>query len=176
MKTVDLKTAIKHLKKGDDTYFDVIYDTTKTGVYYTILTIVKDKSLTEDLMQDTYIKMIEKIHTYKTNTQFAAWINRIAKNLAINTYNRRKRELYVDEQETPNLFGETTSSQEDTYYLEHLLKVLNPEEQEVIIRHVILEEKHKDIAKALDKPLGTITWMYQNALKKLRKEAGDDHE
>ncbi len=171
-----LENAITLLKQGDQSGFDVIYEATKTKVYYAILTILKDSSLAEDIMQETYLKAIKYIKKYNRKHSFEAWIITIAKNTAINTYNRRKKELNVDASETPEIFGETLSTSEDQYYLKQLLEILNPIEKEVIIRHVILDEKHKTIAKALNKPLGTITWMYQNALQKLRKKAGEEDE
>jgi RNA polymerase sigma-70 factor, ECF subfamily len=169
-----LDYAVQKFKQGDEAYFDIIYEETKTKVYYTILSIVKDHSLAEDLMQETYLKMIEALPKYKRKNQFPAWIATIARNLAINTFNKRKKELLVDIDESEYMFGSEESPQENRYYLDKLLNVLNDDEKQVVIRHVILDEKHKDIALALDKPLGTITWMYQNALKKLKKAGEED--
>ncbi len=167
---------VKRLKNGDRSVFDALYDATKTHVYYTVLVILKDVSLTEDIMQDTYLKMLENIHRYQPKKPFKAWLGTIAKNLAINAYHKQKREHSMPEDAEDYLLPKSESTSEKRYYLQELMRVLNPEEKEVIIRYVILEEKHKDIAKAMHKPLGTITWMYQNALKKLRKEAGENHE
>ncbi len=171
-----LNEAVNKLKQGDDAYFEVIYEATKTKVYYTILTIVKDPSMAEDIMQDTYLKMLDSIKKYKNKNQFQAWLTTIARNLAINTFNKRKKEVYVDEDVNPNIFGSVEDQSEKAAYLREIMRDLSHEEQEVVIRHVILGEKHKTIAKALNKPLGTITWMYQNALKKIRTKAGDDHD
>ena len=171
-----LEHLVMRLKKGDMSVFDDIYEQTKTKVYYTILTVLKDASLAEDIMQDTYLKMLEKIHQYKVQKSFSAWITLIAKNLAINEYHKRSKEVMMPEDAENYLLPKTNPQSENTYYLQELLKVLTPTEREIVIRHTILEEKHKTIAKALNKPLGTITWSYQNALKKLRKEAHDDEE
>ncbi len=172
----DLHRAISLLKQGDHSHFDLLYDMTKTKVYYTILAIIKDPSLAEDLMQDTYLKIIETIHKFNPKKSFEAWAVTIAKNTAINAYNKRKREHLIDASESPEIFGKTLTNAEDQYYLQKLIDVLNPTEKEIVIRHVVLDEKHKDIAKALNKPLGTITWSYQNALSKLKKKAGEEDE
>ena len=55
-------------------------------------------------------------------------------------------------------------------------EVLSGDELEVFILHVIDELKHKEIAKILKKPLGTITWLYNKAVNKLKERIGEDNE
>jgi len=172
-----LEKAVRKFQKGDQSAFDIIYDETKKNIYYTILLIVKDTQTAEDLMQDTYMRMIEKIDQYNHKKQvFNAWLSTMAKNLAINYYNRKQKESIIDQNDNEGLFGSYESQNEDKYYLQSLLKTLSAEEQEIVVRHVILEEKHKTIAEAMNLPLGTVTWKYSEALKKLKKTGGDSHE
>ncbi|MFW6285383.1 MAG: RNA polymerase sigma factor [Bacillota bacterium] len=172
-----LHKYIKAFKKGDESAFDVLYDATKTPVYYTILSIIKDESLTEDLMQDTYIKMIKELDRYTDKGSFVAWVKTIARNTALNAYKRRSREVDYDIQEGGELiFGQTEDSQEQRYEVEELLKHLREEEREIIIRHAIMDETHRSIAESMDKPIGTVLWTYRNAIKKLKKIGGDPHE
>ncbi|MFP4286902.1 MAG: RNA polymerase sigma factor [Candidatus Izemoplasmataceae bacterium] len=168
-----LEQAVKQFKNGHEEAFDVIYHETKTKVYYTILHVVKDHALAEDLMQETYLKMIEALPKYERQNQFPAWLATIAKNLAINTYNKRKKETLVDVSENPYIFGESIENNEKSYYLNSLLNRLSKEEKEIVLRHVLLDQKHKEIAEALNKPLGTVTWLYSEALKKLKEMDGE---
>ncbi len=171
-----LENIVEAFKNGDETAFDRLYEETKTDVYYTILLVLKDPSLSEDIMQDTYLKMIENIQSYKRKGEFKAWLKTIAKRLAINAYNKRKKETPMDAAENPNLFESENRDLEKRYYLEKLLNVLNEEEKTIVIRHAVLGDKHKDIAEDLKKPLGTVLWKYQNALEKMRKEGGEFDE
>ena len=70
----NLNNLIKLLQSGDMAVFDNVYHETKSVVYYAILNILKDKSLSEDIMQDTYLKALEKIHTFKPRYSFKSWI------------------------------------------------------------------------------------------------------
>lgn len=169
MANTKLDTYLKRFKEGDEQAFDKLYEATKTAVYYTILSILKDPSLSEDIMQETYIKMIKEMDNYQAKGQFLPWIKTMAYRLAINEYNRNKRHTSVDINESEYLFEGVYGQSEDTYYLQELLKVLPEDEKEIVVRHVILEEKHKDIAAQLDLPLGTVLWKYQKALKTLKK-------
>ena len=166
----ELKALVKRLQDGDIAVFDMIYYETKSVVYYTILSIVKDKSLSEDIMQDTYLKALSKIHTYKPTHSFKSWIVTIGKNLAINEYNRRKKETNIDIQENEMFLGQTESRSENQILIEQIFKVLNDTEREIVLLHVIGDLKHREIATLLNKPIGTITWSYKNSIDKLKNE------
>jgi len=166
----DIKLLVKQLQNSDISVFDDIYYLTKDSVYYTILSIVKDTSLSEDIMQETYLKALEKIHTYKPRSSFNSWIVTIARNLAINEYNRRKRELKIDPQENEIIFGTIDSMSEKELIVKEMLEYLNMEEREIIIMHVIGDMKHREIAEVLGKPIGTVTWKYNEAINKLKNK------
>ena len=169
----ELKALVKRLQDGDIAVFDMIYYETKSVVYYTILSIVKDKSLSEDIMQDTYIKMLEKIHSFKPRYGFKSWLVTIARNMAINEYNRRKRELSFDPSEDEYIFGTVESSSEKELMVKEMLEVLDETEREVVILHVIGDLKHREIAEILKKPIGTVTWIYNKAINKIKSDFGE---
>ena len=70
---------IERLRHKDNEAFEYIYEHSKRGVYAIIVAIVKDRQTTEDLMQDTYIKMLKNINQYQVGRNFNAWITQIAK-------------------------------------------------------------------------------------------------
>jgi RNA polymerase sigma-70 factor (ECF subfamily) len=165
---------VSRFKKGDQDAFRILYEETKTRAYYTILLIVKDKGDAEDLLQETYMKVYDKIESYQSGTHFSAWVNTIARNLALTFYQKNKKTTVQDIAENEILYGSFDEQFEEKAYLDHLMKHLSKEDQEIVLRHVILKEKHKDIAADLKMPLGTVTWRYQQALKKLREVASHE--
>jgi len=171
-----IQRALEKFKNGDQSAFKVLYEATKTRAYFSILTIVKNDRDAEELLQETYLKVIDKIDSYQDNTHFAAWVSTIARNLAITYYRQNKKISVVDISENEVLFGSNEPDYLKKTYVYKLLKILDPEDQEIVLRHVVLKETHQTIAKALNKPLGTITWRYQQALKKLRKESGHEED
>lgn len=173
MSNSDIRILVKQLQNGDMSVFDDIYYNTKDIVFYSILGILKDYSLSEDIMQDTYLKALSKIHSYKPTHSFKSWIVTIGKNLAINEFNRRKRETSIDIQTDEMFLGQTESRSENQILIEQIFKVLNDTEREIVLLHVIGDLKHREIAKMLNKPLGTITWSYKNSLEKLKKELNE---
>lgn len=164
--------VIEQLKNRDEKAFEYVYTQTKKGVYIIIFNVIKDHDLTQDLMQDVYLKMLERIHQYQSKTNFYNWLLMIAKNLAIDTYRREKKLVHYDEVD----YDQTLSAQDDTPdqkdEFKRLLSVLTEEEKEIVLLRIVDEMKHKDIAKLVDKPVGTVTWLYQQALDKMKKVRG----
>ena len=173
MTTKELNNLIKLLQNGDMAVFDNVYHETKSVVYYAILNILKDKSLSEDIMQDTYLKALEKIQTFKPRYSFKSWIVMIARNLAINEYNRRKRELSFDPNQDEYIFGSSESTSEKELIVKQMIEYLKDDEREIVLLHVVGDLKHREIAEIVNKPLGTVTWIYNQAIKKLKNEYGE---
>ncbi len=170
MANKDINELVKQLQNGNIEVFDDIYYQTKNIVYYSIFIILKDYQLSEDIMQDTYLKALDKIHTYKPRAHFKSWIVTIAKNLAINEFNRRKREMLIDISEQEYILGSCASTAENEVLISQIFTVLSDIEKEVVLLHVVGDLKHREIAKLLNKPLGTITWTYNKAIKKLKEK------
>ena len=80
-------------KNGDEKAFEELVNRHKTKIFTTILLIVKDNYIAEDLMQDTFIKAVKTIKSGRYNEQgkFLPWIVRIAHNLAIDFFRKEKR-------------------------------------------------------------------------------------
>ena len=76
------KNLDRHIQKyldGDSYEFDYIYEETKKYVYLSIYTYIKNQMTIDDLMQDTYMKAIDNLKSYKIGTNFYAWISIIAR-------------------------------------------------------------------------------------------------
>lgn len=162
------KKQIQLLKQKNQEAFEAIYHETKHAVFAMILPIVKDRSLAEDIMQDTYIKMIEKINTYNPKYKFINWLLTIAKNLALDVYRKKQFETPLTDEWMETL-PSTDASIEKTLQTEYYLNLLDEEERQIVLLKVVADLTHKDIAYQLGKPLGTVTWMYNEAIKKMRK-------
>ncbi len=171
-----LEHYVKGLKKKDNETFEAVYHETKHAVYAMILPIVKDRSLAEDVMQDTYIKMIENIYSYNQKYKFINWLLTIAKNTALDSYRKNQKSFSIDVQEADDLFISKESNVEHELEAEYYLSLLNDDERRVVVLKVLGDMKHKDIAKLLDKPLGTVIWLYNEAMKKMRSMKEDDRD
>lgn len=171
--TKEMTLIVKSLKDNNLEMFDRFYDLTKKQVYFAIMSILKNRESTEDIMQDTYMRFLNNIDKYKEGTNVIAFLVTIARNLAINLYNRNKKEIKYDFTRYEATY---TNDPKDNSLMEIVYETLEEDELEVFILHVIDDLKHKEIAKIMKKPLGTITWIYNKAVKKLKKKVGEQDE
>lgn len=167
--TNQMHDVIIQLKNNNMDAFDDFYELTKRQVYVSILSIVKNRMIADELMQDTYLRFLNNIHKYKEKTNVIAFIVTIARNLSINEYNRRKKETLCDFIDTKSSCIENTP----TPLLDLVYEVLSGDELQVFIFHIVDGLKHREIAKIMKKPLGTITWLYNKALKKMKEKVGE---
>lgn len=174
---MNLDEIIEELRQANYAHFDEFYNATKKNVFFTIASIIKDKSTIDDLMQDTYIKFLENISKYQKNTKINAYLSTVAHNIAINYYNREKRLVHDEDviDYIPNDDDKSKNKYENIEVLD-MLKDLDDVSKEIVILHTINDLKFKDISKIVDKPLGTVLWIYNKAIKELRKKAGVNDE
>lgn len=95
MKTLDMMTdeeLVVLYAEGDNAAFDQLLDRYKSSIHSYIFFIVRNKELTEDIFQETFVKVIMTIKQgrYSEVGKFKAWITRIAHNLIID-YFRQER-------------------------------------------------------------------------------------
>ena len=166
---MSLDKQMKELANGDETAFASIYKETYKAVYYTALSILKERSLAEDVMQATYLKVIKKAGSYREGSDAVAWIKRICRNEALNLKKKRSRETYVDERQNEDVFG---MGQTDDYGLiiDLARKVLPQDEFEVLILVAAAGYKRREVAEIMKIPLSTVTYKLNCATEKMLKE------
>ena len=171
---MNLDDIVEEFRDANYTHFDEFYNQTKKNVFFSIAAIVKDNSVIDDLMQDTYIKFLENISKYK-KTSINAYLSTMAHNIAINYYNKEKRIIHDDEIID---YQQDNSNDKNYEYIEalELLKDLDDISREIVVLHTINDLKFKEIAKIVDKPIGTVLWIYNKAIKELQRKVGDNNE
>lgn len=161
-----LNDAMLALSRGDKTAFDTIYQATEKTVYYIALSVLKERSLAEDVMQNTYLAVLRHANLYKPDTNPRAWIARIAQNEAYTMYKSRSKEWACEE--TSTLSEETDSVNEYGLLIDMARKLL-PEDEFAILMLVTADGyKRREIGEMFGMPTATVTWKYNTALAKLK--------
>jgi len=159
---------IEGLKNKDEETFNLIYNKTKHTVYATIYAIVQNHTVCEDIMQDTYITMLEKIYQYQPKYSFLTWLTTIARNKAIDYYRKNKREVLVDINETDTFLPGREATGEKNLLIEEMLSKLSETERSIFLMRIVKRLKNREIAEIMDLPLGTVLWHYSQAVKKIK--------
>ncbi|GJM29316.1 MAG: RNA polymerase subunit sigma-24 [Cyclobacteriaceae bacterium] len=169
-------------KTGNEEAFAELLNRHKSRVFTTIYLIVKDNYVAEDLMQETFIKVINTIRSGKYNEEgkFLPWILRIAHNLAIDYFRRAKRYPTIIMEDGSNVFNTMEFSEEsieskqivrDTHEkLKALIQELPPAQKEVLIMRHYMEMSFQEIADATQVSINTALGRMRYALINLRKK------
>lgn len=170
---MDINQIVEELIKNDYSHFDEFYQLTSRQIYFSAITILNDHALAEDILQDTYLSFLSNILQYKKGHNIYAYLSVIARNLSINLYHKRNRTVQNED------YINTTIA-DDPYGNSRIQSILNlldqPIEKEIVTYHTILEYKFIDISKIVQKPLGTVLWIYNKAIKKLKERLGETNE
>lgn len=158
-------TIINDLKAGDQTAFFLVYEHYKSLLYFVIMSIVKHKEDAEDLLQDTFIKIMQNIESLDQISRFKSWAAMIARNLSLNHLKAKKNLVFLDE----DVFE--LIKIDDTYFafLQDFQEHLSQVENLVIAYKIVYEFTFDEISDLLHTPRSTVYKTYQEALAKLRK-------
>ena len=160
-----LEREVLKFKSGNEKSFDYIYAETMGLVRFAIYQVIPNRYIVEDLIQDTYMKVSKNIATY-TESNFRAWIYRIAKNLAID-YLKKKREKITDSVDI--LVNEISMHP----YLYYAIRHLDEVEREVFLMKVLCGHTTKRISEILGLSKTVVNKTYYEAKEKLKKELED---
>lgn len=161
-----MSDLLDRLKNDDLTAFDEIYNETSKSVYFAIYSVFHDDEITKDILQETYIKLLENKNKIPPNTNIGGYVVQIGKNLALNYYKRRKYESEY----LLNLKDDSYSSFKTppSGIFEVLKEKLTPKEYKIFLLKVLGGYSFKEISKMVKIPIGTLTWLYQEIRKKLK--------
>ena len=171
-------------ERGDNKAFEVLLLRYKSKVFSYIFLFVRNRELTEDIFQDTFIKAIQTIQQgkYVDSGKFLAWINRIAHNLIIDYYRKEKNEnTFSADNFDYDIINDATLTEksiEDILSNEQVLRdVVNlvdclPELQQAVVRMRFFEElSFKEIAEKTGVSINTALGRMRYALLNMRRIA-----
>ena len=181
---VKLKELREALQSNDllliEEIYERIYDDYYKLVYYIVIKIVKDTEDCIEITNDVFLKAFNNISKFDINnnqSSIKSWIVRIAKNEAINFYNKQKKhnivldDEYIEKIDSPDI---------DKFLLlvEEFKEILTEEELDILMFRIYYDLKLREIAEYYNSTTSIIYTKYQNALKVLKEhyKKGDFHE
>lgn len=90
-----LKDLVVRVKNRDEVAFTELYGQLYQKIYFLSLAIVKDEYLAQDVVQETFIAIYQKIDKLKNDDLFVAWVNRITYHCALRVL-KSKEEIPVE--------------------------------------------------------------------------------
>lgn len=164
-----IKELISALSNGDKNALYTIYDTYSSALYGVIVRMCRDEDMAQDLLQETFIKIWQKIDSYDSDKgKFYTWAYRIAKNTTLNAL--RKPDLLIQSEDLSVYKDKALATNLPNYVeLKGAIQKLEPHHQEAIALVYFRGYTHREAYIKMGVPLGTFKSYIRQALSLLRE-------
>lgn len=155
-----------------------IYNEAYGPVYWTAFQLLKNEADSEDIVQETFVSLIESYDTIKDKNKVTAWLKKNAANKCLNRLTRSKTdavedEFFEDVEAMPEDFLPDTiveSEESRRVVMDIIDGALSDDVRRTLVLYYFDEMTTKEIAEAQGIPQGTVLWRLNFAKKKIKKE------
>ena len=182
--TKDADLIVSYIQ-GNEHCFEVLLAKHKQRVYSFIFSKVMNRDITEDIFQDTFIKVIQTIKKGKYNEEgkFLPWVLRIAHNLVIDHFRKNKRFPKFENRDDYDIFAHISEPEKDIEtliidkqiesVLMDLIYELPQDQADVLMMRLYKGMNFKDIAELTNVSFNTALGRMRYALINIRKMVVD---
>ena len=175
MHTLTDNALMLKVKAGDLDKLGLLYERHKRRVFGFFYNMNGNASLSEDLVQNVFMRMLKYKHTYGGEGSFMAWMFRTARNVNYDHYKKSKKRSGQKEIATVAYKIEDSErlewkmdKKEDITLLQKAMNLLSPERREILVLSKLKEMRYSEIAEILGCSEGAAKVKAHRALKELR--------
>lgn len=173
---------IEAFRNGDSRAFEQLLNKYKDKLFSYLYSLTKDRHLSEDIFQDTCIRIIDSLKAgkYNENGKFFAWVIFIARNLYMDHLRKCKRKPMIVTHEGKEVFewlssqellaDEVMQLREKNADVHNLINQLTPEQREVVVLKHFGELTFREIAEITDCSINTALGRMHYSLMNMRKK------
>jgi RNA polymerase sigma-70 factor, ECF subfamily len=179
--------VVLRARSGQESAYRELIRRYERPVFALLFRMVRDRALAEDLAQETFVKALNAIDSYRPEFKFSSWVFKIANNAAIDHLRRRELDtLSLDgspHAETPEAMQatalqigarqesplDTVEAKELGTAIEAAIGTLRPEYRSCILLRHVEGRAYEEIAEILNLPLGTVKTYIHRARNELRQ-------
>ncbi|WP_121666596.1 RNA polymerase sigma factor [Mesonia aquimarina] len=181
IKTTTDATLVKSYIDGNEEALSKLINRHQQRIYNFIFSKVFDRDITEDIFQDTFIKVIRTLKRGKYNEEgkFLPWVMRIAHNLVIDHFRKSNRMPKFENKGDFNIFSVLKDEKLDAEKLmvkdqiendvRNLIQELPEDQMEVLIMRIYKDMSFKEISERTNVSINTALGRMRYALINLRK-------
>lgn len=163
------------LQRKEKRGFDLLYDSYSPALYGVILKIVRSEELSEDVMQDAFVKIWRNVSAYdKSKGSLFTWILNVARNTAIDKIRSQEFKKTASSQPIDGNLSAVDRQSSTQMSVEHIglaqvVNQLKPEHQIIIDFIYFKGFTQVEVAETLNIPLGTVKTRVKAAMNHLRE-------
>lgn len=172
---------IKNYVSGDENSLTILIERHQSRIYGFIYSKISDRDLSDDIFQDTFMKVIKtlKSDSYNEEGKFLPWVMRIAHNLIIDHFRKSKKMPMLRETEEFSIFSVlsdnslTIENEIITLQIENdikkIIKELPEDQKEVLMMRIYQDLSFKEISELTGVSINTALGRMRYAILNLRK-------
>ncbi len=165
MDDTQLRETLDLVRQGDRDAFEALYEEMKTPLFTVLYRITQDRALSEDLLQEVFVKLFRTPPPSSVRKP-RAYLFQSARNLALDALRRQKPWAGLDS--CAHLPGDDPAEHLLRLDLEQALAQLDLSERQIVALHLNGGLTFREIAAGMGLPLGTALWKYRKAIARLR--------
>ena len=139
------ENLIKRLLEKDESALQELMSKYQTKVYNTALNIVKNSDDAQEITQDVFFTVFNKLNSFKGNSSLYTWIYRITVNFAFMKIRSRRKEIHIPISEA------TRNDDEEERFFSAILPDKNKFADELVVQKEIMEEVLQSVEELPDK-------------------------
>ncbi|WP_394676721.1 RNA polymerase sigma factor [uncultured Sphingobacterium sp.] len=170
------------LSQGNEQSFFALYDQYSHALFSTIFRMVKDREVSEEIVQDVFLKVWQKRSTIDPNRNFKSWIFTIAKNDVISWYRKLAKEsamqenLYQHFEQLYIMEKEGDMQEKQAALLERALDTLSERRKEIFVLCKIEQKSYEEVAKKLNISVSTVSNAMVKSNQHIRQFVQDHYD
>ncbi|NJM07636.1 sigma-70 family RNA polymerase sigma factor [Candidatus Gracilibacteria bacterium] len=175
----DLALLVKRAQAGDRSAFDAIYDRFTDALYRFLYSRCGDAALAEELLGDLWVRVVEHLPQLRlpegnAEAAFAAWLYRIARNLTVDAFRRRRGDVPLLEtissrERAPD---DIVIADDEQRELRAAFAQLTSEQREVLLLRFFEDRSNAEVAALTGRSEGAVKVMQHRALGSLARLLG----
>jgi RNA polymerase sigma-70 factor (ECF subfamily) len=171
---------VTRMQRRDPHALAELYDRYGRVAYALILRVVRDRGIAEDLVQETFLRVWNRIHGFDAQKgSIGPWLLAVARNRAIDylrsAAGRERNAVEYEEKDHPALFCDMEKeilASDKVRIIKAAIQKLSPNQRQAIELAYFEGLSQSEMAERLGQPLGTVKTWVRTALKTLRDELG----
>jgi RNA polymerase sigma-70 factor (ECF subfamily) len=165
---------VKLCQSGDNSAFEVLVTRHKDRIYKLIYRMIGDAGEVDDIAQDVFLKVYQKLNKFECRSRFSTWITKITVNQCINYLRSRRRAKLFSTAllRRKTLWVKPDSTIQRDEKCKKVYEAINslpPKQKAVIVLHYFEDRSCEEIADVLGSSVGTVKSRLFHGRKKLKK-------
>ena len=170
MNSVPDEDVMLQVRDGEVQLLGVLFDRYQAPLFNFYSKMTQDRTVSEDLVQEVFLRILRYRQTYRPGTPFRGWMYQIARNTRLDQVRKLRPESPLTaEPLAPTRAGDDAVRQQEAQLLQRALMQLPEDKREVLVLSRFQELKYGEIARLLGCETGAVKVRVHRALQQLRE-------